>query len=102
MSSKKSLKTYQVQVGDCSLRLKSSHDSATLNKILKVVDDQFRVIKADHQGLSMHKLLALSCLNMAEELVCLKQAVRQQTDQLELATQSLCSDLKSSSISLLG
>ena len=102
MSSKKPLKTYQVQVGDCSLRLKSSHDSATLNEILKVVDDQFRTIKAGHQSLSMHKILALSCLNMAEELVCLKQALRQQTDQLELTTQSLFSDLKSSSVGLLG
>ena len=102
MSSKKLLKTYQVQVGDCSLRLKSSHDSATLNAILKVVDDQFQAIKAGHQSLSMQKTLALSCLNLAEELVCLKQALRQQTDQLELTTQSLFSDLKSSSVGFLG
>ena len=102
MSFKKPLKTYQVQVGDCSLRLKSNHDSATLNTILKLVEDQLRAIKADHQSLSMQKMLALSCLNMAEELVCLKQALNQQTDQLELATQSLFSDLKSSSARLLG
>ncbi len=85
------------------MRLKSSQDPATLKEILKVVDRHIRFVRADSPaGLSMHRVLALSCLNMAEEMVCLKQDLRQQTDQLELSTQSLFADLKSSSMGLSG
>lgn len=95
--SKNPLKTYEVRVGDCSLRLKSSHNSATLNEILQVVEQQVCASKADNRTLSMQKTFALCCLNVAEELVCLKQALRWQLDRLESSSQSIFSELKSSS-----
>ena len=98
--SKDILKTYEVQIGDCSLRLKSSHNSATLNEIVQVVEQQVRSSKETNQTLSMHKTFALCCLNVAEELVCLKKALRQQLEHLESSTHSIFSEVKSSSISM--
>lgn len=98
--SKNPLKTYEVQVGDCSLRLKSSHNSATLNEIMRVVERQVRDSKKNNRTLSMQKTLALCCLNVAEELVCLKKDVREQLDHLESFTGSIFSELKSSSGSI--
>ena len=95
--SKNPLKTYEVRIGDCSLRVKSSHNSATLDEIIKVVEQQVRSSKANNRALSMQKAFALSCLNMAEELVCLKKVLRQKLDHLESSTQSVFSELKSSS-----
>ena len=100
-ASKKPLKTYQVQIGDCSLRLKSSHNADTVDEIIQVVENQVRSSKAKNQALSMHKTFALCCLNVAEELVCLKQALRQEMDQLESSTQLVLSELRSSSVSAL-
>ena len=95
--SKSPLKTYEVQIGDCSLRLKSSHNSATLNEIVQLVEKQVRASKKNNRTLSMQKTLALCCLNVAEELVCLKQALKGQVDHLESFTQSVFTELKSSS-----
>ena len=100
MASKNPLKTYEVQIGDCSLRLKSSHNSTTLQEIVQVVEKQIRSSKTHNRTLSIQKTFALCCLNVAEELVCLKQALRRQMDQLESSTQSVFSELKSSSTSV--
>ena len=98
--SKNPLKTYEVQIGDCSLRLKSGHNSATLNEIVQMVEQQVRASKKNNRTLSMQKTFALCCLNVAEELVCLKQALEGQLDHLESSTQSIFSELKSSSKSI--
>jgi len=98
--SKNTLNTYKVQIGDCFLRLKSSHNSATLNEIVQVVEQQVRSSKESNQTLSMHKTFALCCLNVAEELICLKQALRRHLDHLESSTHSILSEVKSSSISM--
>ena len=94
--SKNQLKTHEIQVGGCSLKLKSDHDPADLEEILQVVEKQ--TAQAKSKGLlSVQKTLALSCLNIAEELVLLKKTARQNLDQLESAAQSVFSELKSSS-----
>ena len=87
-------------MGDCFLKLKSSHDSATLNEIVRVVEQQIRFSKESNRSLSMQKTYALSCLNVAEELVCLKQALRSKLDHLESSTRRICSKLSASSISI--
>ena len=98
--SKNPLKTYEVRVGDCSLKLKSSHNSGTLDEIMQVVEQKILASKENNRTLSMQKTFALCCLNVAEELVCLKQALRRQLDHLESSTQSVFSELKSSSESI--
>ncbi len=97
MAVEKPLKRYEVRVGDCSLKLKSSHDSATLNEIVQVVEKQICFSRRSNQSLSMQKTYALSCLNVAEELVCLKQVLRSKLDRLESSTRKIFSELKSSS-----
>ena len=100
--SQDSLKRYEVRIGDCSLKLKSSHNLDTLNEIVKVVEHYIRSSKADNQALPAQKAFALSCLNMAEELVCLKKALRMKLERLESSTQDVYSELKSSSTEILG
>lgn len=97
---KKSLNTYEVQVGDCSLRLKTNHNSGTLSEIMKVVEHKILVSKKHNQNLSPQKTFALCCFNVAEELVCLKQSLRRQLTHLEASTQSIFSEIKSSSKSV--
>ena len=98
--SKSLLKTYEVCIGDCSLKLKSQHNSDTLNEIVQVVEQQILYSKKHNRNLSMQKTFVLSCLNMAEELVCLKRALRQRMNLMESSVQSIFSELKSSSGSL--
>lgn len=98
--SKNSLKTYEVCIGDCSLKLKSQHNPDTLNEIVQVVEQQVRCSKEYNRNLSMQKAFVLSCLNIAEELVCLKQALRRQMNLMESSVQSIFSELKSSSTSI--
>ena len=87
-------------VGDCSLKIKSNHDPDTLDEIVQLVQQQIRLSKENNQNLPMHKTYALCCLNMAEELVCLKKEVRRRLDHLESSAQSVFSELKSSSIEI--
>ena len=99
-----SLKTYEVQVGGCSLKLKSSHDLNTLNEILKIVEEQTEIGSKTHQGsLSVQKNLALCCLHLAEELVCFKRKLSKELESLELSTRSAMKELqkKSSSLELM-
>jgi len=93
--SKHPLKTYNINIGGCSLRLKSQHDSDTLEEIVKVVEQQ--ISKVDNHTLSMQKSFALCCLNVAEELVFLKRNLKQKLKYLESSTQSICSEMSSSS-----
>ncbi len=92
------LNTYEVQIGGCSLKLKSSHSSATVDRIVEVAKKQFHSSKQKNPSLPLQKTLTLSCLNMAEELVCLKKNLSQKLDKLESSAQMIASELKSSSL----
>ena len=97
MAIKNQVKTYKVHIGGCSLKLKSSQDSVTFKDIMQVVDRQVRSSQNQYRTLSMQKKLALSCLNIAGELVCLKKNLSKQLERLESATQYVVSQLKKSS-----
>ena len=92
----KELNTVKVQIGGCELKLKTNHDDATCNKIVKTVEKQLQIVQTQ-QSLPINQVLALSCLNMAEELVCLKELLSKQLGQLELKAKSALSELESSS-----
>ncbi len=96
MALKNQLKTYKVHIGGCSLKLKSHQDSGTLKEIMHIVNQQVRSSDAQYRTLSAQKKLALSCLNIAGELVCLKKALSYKLNRLEADTQSAVSHLKSS------
>ena len=98
MDLKSQLKTYKVHIGGCSLKLKSNQDSVTFKDIMQVVDRQVRSSQNQYRTLSMQKKLALSCLNIAGELVCLKKNLSKQLERLESATQYVVSQLKSSPV----
>lgn len=93
--SQKPLKTYELNIGDCLLRLKSDHDLQTVEEILQVVKKHMS--QANHRALNKRKALAFSCLSVAEELVCLKKSLRFGLDQIDISAQAVFSDLKSSS-----
>ncbi len=96
-----SLKTYQVSLGGQALKLKSNQDPHTFNSIVEVVRHHLKQsAEGKNQNLPLQKALILSCLNMAEELVCLKKNLFQQMKQMELFAQKLYGKVKSSSYPL--
>ena len=101
LSKNQQLKTYQVNIGGHQLKLKSNHDAVTFDEIVQLVEKQFILSsKGKNQNLSVQKALILSCLNVAEELVCLKKILAQKLGQLESSVQSIFSKMKSSSYNL--
>ena len=89
-------KVYDVQIGGYSLKLKTSHKPDKVEKLIQVVEDKIGESLKAHSNISVQKALILSCLNMAEDFINLKESARQQIDQVESKAKSLASLLKSS------
>ncbi len=92
-------RTYEVQIGGLPLKLKSSHDSLTVDQLTQLVNDKVEAAIAAHPSLSYQKALLLAALHMAEDLVLLKRSVLSELDQLELQAKQIFIDLESSPIS---
>ena len=76
------------------MQLKSQQDAGTFKAIMDVVEQQMD--NSQHQALSMQKKMALSCLNIAGDLVCLKKQLARRLNRLESAAKYAVSQLKSS------
>ncbi len=91
-----SLKTYDVQIGGVSLVLKSDHQPEKVEKLIQFVESKVANSIANNSNVSMQKALILSCLNLAEDYVNLKESARNQINQMESKILSLMSILESS------
>ena len=89
------LKTYDVQIGGYSLKLKTDQKSEKVNQLVKVVEGKIKESLEGHSNLSIQKALILSCLNMAEDYVNLKSKTRQELDVIESKLITIKSLLKS-------
>ena len=92
------LETHEAHIGGCSLRLKSRQDPATFKEIVQMVEERVRSSRDGCRFLSMREALALSCLNMAGELMCLKKALLGQLDDLESSVRHVLSEVESFSV----
>jgi cell division protein ZapA len=77
------IKTYEVKVAGVPLRLKSSHDQETVNKILSMVEEQMDPKLAK---ISLRNSALLGCLRLAEELYLLRKQTKEELDTLESRT----------------
>ncbi len=93
--------TYEVQVAGLPLRLKSSHDVATVQELIDLVDGKVREAMAANSTVSFQKALLLASLHVAEDLVFLKRAVNGRLDNLEAKAKSILTELDSSPITRL-
>ena len=96
-----SSETYEVQVAGLPLRLKSSHDEKTVQELIDLVDGKIKEALTANANLSFQKALLLASLNMAEELVLVKRAVRSRLDTLEGKTKSILTELDSTKLTRL-
>jgi cell division protein ZapA len=83
------------------LRLKSSHDSATVQELIDFVDAKVKEAMAANPNISFQKALLLATLHVTEDLVFLKRALRGRLDNLETKAKSILSELDSSPLSRL-
>lgn len=93
--------TYDVQVAGLPLRLKSSHDSQTVQELIDFVDAKVKEAMAANPNISFQKALLLATLHVTEDLVFLKRALRGRLDTLETKAKSILSELDSSPLSRL-
>lgn len=89
-------KIYDVQIGGYSLKLKTSNHPAHVKKLVQIVENKIGESLKTHSSISIQKALILSCLNIAEDYINLKNGVHSQLDQIESKAQSLSNLLKSS------
>ena len=74
------IKTYDVQIAGIPLRLKATHDQATVNEILQMVEDHF---DTNSTKTSRQNSAILASLRLAEELYLLKRKTKAELDRLE-------------------
>lgn len=88
--------SYEVQIAGLALRLKSSHDRATVSELIQLVNDKVEQAMKANPQCSFQKALLLTALHIAEELVLLKRSARRELDDLESKAKRILSDLESS------
>ena len=93
--------TYEVQVAGLPLRLKSSHNTETVQELVDLVDAKVKEALAANPSISFQKALLLASLHVAEDLVFLKRAVRERLNGLEVKAKSILSELESAPVARL-
>ena len=93
-----SSKVYDVQIGGFSLKLKTSHKPDKVDQMIQFVEGKIEESLKNHSNISIQKALILSCLNMAEEHLQLKERASNRLNQLESTARSLAVLLKSSDV----
>ncbi|MEQ1877123.1 MAG: cell division protein ZapA [Bdellovibrionia bacterium] len=87
---------YEVQLAGLSLKLKTSHDAETVNNLVSFVNQKVNeALKLTKSG-SIQNAALLASLNIAEELIILKQKALSELDRIEAKAQRVLTDLESS------
>ena len=92
MESSKSV--YEVQVAGISLKLRSSHDSETVDELTQIVDQKVRETLDAASTISFQNALILTALNLAEDQLLLKKAARKELASIESQTQFILDQLE--------
>ena len=90
-----SLKIYDVQIGGYSLRLKANQGTKKVEQLIQTVETRVQESLKNNKNISTQKALILSCLNLAEDHLALKEQALQEINQLESKLQSISALLKS-------
>lgn len=92
-------KTHEVQLAGVPMRLKSTHDSATVEHLVNLVNEKVEQILTDCPNIPFQKVLLLTALHMAEDMVTGKRQALSELDNLETKAKAILSELESSPIS---
>ena len=93
--------TYDVQVAGLPLRLKSSHDTQTVQELIDLVDGKVKEAMSANPNISFQKALLLATLHVAEDLLFLKRALKGRLDTLESKAKGILSELDASPLTRL-
>lgn len=99
---RKNAELVEVQIASVPLRLKSSHDAATVQRLVDQVDSKISEILKASKSSSVLNAAILAALNFADELLVMKQQTHSQLNHLESLAQSAITDLEASRISQAG
>ena len=91
------MQVYDITIHGCPLKIKTKHDSETLEVLKSEVDYKVKKIKEDHPSLSLQNALLLTCLHLAEAKFLLKAEMYKDLDHLNLQAQDILKDLESRS-----
>lgn len=90
---------YEVEVAGLPLKLRSSHEEATVKELIGLVDEKVKEAMSGSPNVSFQKALLLTCLHIAEDLVFLRRAALSELESLEAKANEVLSDLESSPVS---
>ncbi len=87
---------FEVSIAGLSLKLKTSHDAETVYQLVSYVDQKVsEALKLTKSG-SIQNAALLASLNIAEELIILKQRAQREIEKIEVKAQKVLADLESS------
>lgn len=91
--------TYEVQLAGIPLRLKSSHDQETVDRLVELVNTKVNAILAEQSNLSFQQSLLLASLHLAEDFLMTNKNALSNLELIEDQAKAILSDLESSPIS---
>lgn len=94
--------TFEVVIAGIPLKLKSSRDPESVNKLVSLVNSKVEEALTATKSGSVQTALLLAALNLAEELLELKDNALKEINQFEKKAQRILSDLESSKIPRVG
>ena len=87
---------FRVKIGELSLRLRSSYDEETVQKIVYSVNKKLAKSRSRLKSGSFQMATILTALNIAEENWLLKQRILSDIDKIEEKAQKTLKELESS------
>ncbi len=90
---------FEVEVAGLPLRLRSSHDEATVQELVQLVNNKVQEVLRSAPQVSYQNALLLTSLHLAEDLIFLRRSTVTEIDRIENQTRQLISELESSPVS---
>lgn len=91
--------TFEVLLAGVPMRLKTTHDSATVDALVGLVNEKVEHIQKESPNISYQKAVLLASLHIAEDLLTIKKQALEELDQLEAKAKGILTELESSPIS---
>lgn len=85
---------YEVQIAGLPLKLRSSHDKETVEKLIQCVDAKLQETMASMPSLSFQNAILLTALNLAEEQLLLKKTAANELNLIEKRTQKILDQME--------
>lgn len=89
-------KTYDFLIAGVPYKLKTSHDDATVEELVKFVNDKMNQAMTITKNGSFQNAAVLTAMNVAEELILLKRKAHRELEKLEEKALQLSMDLENS------